>query len=289
MTYTPEKTRSFLGKAIRDVLLRVLSPLRGFPIPLPRTIVKHLQYVGVVTVEVAQDRKFLIESYGANIENHLYWYGKKGHEPETFLPWLRSAKSARVVLDIGANTGLFSLGAGAASPTAKIFTFEPLPRIAQLAQHNASLNPDFDITVVQKAVGESSATATLHDPGGFQPTSASLLADFIDGQKEGINVDVIRIDDFVTEMDVTSVDLIKLDVEGVEEFALRGMQDTIAKYLPDLFVEVLDERPALVEELRRLVTLGYTAYDLRPNSLVPIDIDQLSVDARNLLMSTKQQ
>ena len=83
-------------------------------------------------------KTFACNRYGHAIENRLYWYGKFGHEPESFLPWLKAASKAQVVLDIGSNTGLYSLGAGAKHPTARIFAFEPIPRVARLTQKNAS-------------------------------------------------------------------------------------------------------------------------------------------------------
>jgi hypothetical protein len=50
------------------------------------------------------------------IGRSLYWRGLEGYEPETVGPFLEFARRARVVLDVGAKTGLFALLAAAVNP-----------------------------------------------------------------------------------------------------------------------------------------------------------------------------
>ena len=254
-------------------------------IPTPQIVAKHVHHKGVVKVPVGEGQNFYMQSYGHAIENRLYWYGKFGHEPESFLPWLKAASHAQVVLDIGANTGLYSLGAGAKNPAAQIFAFEPMPRVANLTRKNAQLNPSFNIQVKQNAVCDQGGAVTLHDPGGDQPASASLKSDFLDCDQETIEVEAVRIDNFVVAQKLERVDLIKLDVEGVEEIALRGMQQTIEKFKPTLFIEVLDNRPDLVAELNKLVELGYRIGDLCKDGIKKYDLDTTKGDDRNLLFT----
>ena len=246
---------------------------KNLGIPTPQIVAKHVHHKGVVKVLVGQGQNFRMQSYGHAIENRLYWYGKFGHEPESFLPWLKAVSQAQVVLDIGANTGLYSLGAGAKNSAAQIFAFEPMPRVASLTRKNAQLNPSFNIQVQQNAVCDQGGMVTLHDPGGDQPASASLKSDFLDCDQETIEVEAIRIDDFVVAQKLERVGLIKLDVEGVEEIALRGMQQTIQKFKPTLFIEVLDSRPELMAELKKLVELGYHVGDLCKDGVIKYDLD----------------
>ncbi len=258
---------------------------KNLGIPTPQIVAKHVHHKGVVKVLVGQGQNFRMQSYGHAIENRLYWYGKFGHEPESFLPWLKAASQAQVVLDIGANTGLYSLGAGAKNSAAQIFAFEPMPRVASLTRKNAQLNPSFNIQVQQNAVCDQGGMVTLHDPGGDQPASASLKSDFLDCDQETIEVEAIRIDDFVVAQKLERVDLIKLDVEGVEEIALRGMQQTIQKFKPTLFIEVLDSRPELMAELKKLVELGYHVGDLCKDGVIKYDLDTTKGEDRNLLFT----
>ena len=147
------------------------------------------------------------------------------------------------------------------------------------------LNPDFNIQVQQNAVCDQGGMVTIHDPGGDQPASASLKSDFLDCDQETIQVEAIRIDDFVTDQKLERVDLVKLDVEGVEEIALRGMQQTILKFKPTLFIEVLDSRPDLITELKKLVDMGYRVGDLCKNGIKKHDLDSVKGEDRNLLFT----
>ena len=274
-----------LDPIARRAAFYLFSATKSVGIPTPAIIAKHVHFKGVVNVPVGDNQSFRMQSYGNAIENRLYWYGKFGHEPESFVPWLKAASQAQVVLDIGSNTGLYSLGAGAKNPAARIFAFEPLPRVANLTRKNAQLNPSFNIQVQQNAVCDQVGVVTLHDPGGDQPASASLKSDFLDCEQERVQVDAIRIDDFVVEQKLDRIDLVKLDVEGVEEIALRGMQQTIQKFKPTLFIEVLDSRPDLIAELKELVALGYRVGDLCKDGIVKHDLDTAKGEDRNLLFT----
>lgn len=67
-------------------------------------------------------------------------------------------------------------------------------------------------------------------------------------------VNCIRIDDWVEQRQLTSLDLIKLDVEGAEIHALQGAHKTIERFKPELIVEF---NPATV-----MVHFGENPFDL---------------------------
>ena len=172
--------KKVLDPLARPTAFYLFSATKSVGIPTPAIIAKHVHFKGVVDVPVGNGQSFHMQSYGHAIENRLYWYGKFGHEPKSFLPWLKAASQAQVVLDIGSNTGLYSPGVGAKNPAARIFAFEPMPRVANLPRKNAQLNPGFNIQVQQNAVCDQYGVVTLHDLGGDQPASASLKSDFLD-------------------------------------------------------------------------------------------------------------
>src|SRR5437868_11883401 len=60
---------------------------------------------------------------------------------ERSMSYLRSLPGSPIVLDIGANIGLFSLIAAAAHPKAVIYAFEPGPMNARMIELNQRLNP----------------------------------------------------------------------------------------------------------------------------------------------------
>ena len=148
------------------------------------------------------------------IGRSLYWRGLEGYEPETVGPFLEFARRARVVLDVGANAGLFALLAAAVNPMSQVFAFEPLPRLCDAVRANVHLNgwPN-RVHVLAEAVTDRVGTAPFHVPRADAPTSASLN----EGGFRGLDGDIISVP--TTRLDATlgsdmPVDLVKVDVEG---------------------------------------------------------------------------
>lgn len=250
---------------------RFARRLRGLPGVLPacRTLLhgarslgmfrskrfySHLPYVGVVDVDCGSG-SFRMRSRGHVIENGLYWDGIAAHEPVTMKAWMARARTSGVVLDIGANSGVFALAAAAVG-AGVVHAFEPLPRVHAILSENVALNPDLPVRAWRCAAGESSGSASIFDPGGDAPTSASLSADFAKehfGDLPTTTVDVIAIDDFCGREGIDRIDLVKIDVEGYEEAALKGMRGIVAASVPTIVMEVLPEQAtqlaAVVEAL----------------------------------------
>ena len=266
------KTIRAAAKTLRDrspvgaALIRLVRGAKSLGVPVPKRVYRHLPYRGVVRVP-AGDAAFRIHSYGHYLENHLYWEGLGGQDGVCLRAWTKLVAAGEgAVLDIGANTGLFALAAAAARPGVKVVAFEPLARVAELARRNVALNDRFDIEVRQLAVSDSEGTATIHDPGGDQPASASLLADFLDAPTQGVEVPVVTVDALCIGAGdgepLGRVDVAKIDVEGIEDRVLAGMRQTILRDRPAMFIEVLAERAEVTEQLAFLEGEGYRSFDL---------------------------
>ncbi|OGX38619.1 MAG: hypothetical protein A3C53_04150 [Omnitrophica WOR_2 bacterium RIFCSPHIGHO2_02_FULL_68_15] len=75
-----------------------------------------------------------------------------------------------------------------------------------------------------------------------------------------ISVPVTSLDTWMAERGLDPPDLIRMDMEGGEPGALKGMARTLAEHSPDLVVEVL---PASETELKdALQRAGYTTYTI---------------------------
>lgn len=267
-----DKGRLFARKLMHLSLLReVLRRLSmtGF---LPPAIWKRLPVEVVFPVKLPDGRSFLYSATPNDvIARALYWRGLKDWESETIPVFYKTAQSAQIVLDIGANTGFYTLLACTANPNARVIAFEPVPRVYEKLMEHIRINHFDDRCEAHRmAVSNFVGTAQMHVPFGDLPTSASLNTDGFRGFS-GILVEVP-----VTTVDAVMgdkpVDLAKIDVEGFEPQVLEGMRMTLRRFRPALFIECLPDGPYReVEEI--LKNLGYQIYLLSHNG--PIQVEQV--------------
>ena len=139
---------------------------------------------------------------------------------------IRSTPAATVI-DVGANIGQFSLMTRAVHPTAIIHAFEPLREMGNV--YAKLFAGDSRAVLHRCAAGASASTSELNV--SKQPDSSSLLpisdqqsALFPGTEQAGIErVKVERIDDVLDVAALPRPILVKLDVQGFELEALKGM------------------------------------------------------------------
>ena len=163
------------------------------------------------------------------------WCALRGleYEPElrTFLALL---KPGNTVIDLGANIGTYAIRAGkAVGEYGTVFAFEPLARTRQRLQRSIYLNQAKNVIIVPKAAGDHTGHVSLVVSG--RGSSASVIHSVSGG--EAHEVLSITIDDFIRTNSISKVDWVKMDIEGGEPSALRGMVTTIEKWRPAFLFE----------------------------------------------------
>jgi FkbM family methyltransferase len=176
-----------------------------------------------------------IPLYIYNSQHFSRVYFLEPFEPYTVRLFKAAIRPGATVLDIGANIGSFSLiAARQAGPQGKVFAFEPGPDNFKILKRNIRLNKCSNTVAIPKAVGDKSQVVTFslaECPGVhslFPPPHVPVLST--------IKVDCITVDAFLNG---ESVDVIKMDIEGSEPYALEGMRQTVARSKAlTLFVEM---------------------------------------------------
>jgi len=137
-----------------------------------------------------------------------------------------------IVIDAGANLGLFAVLAGEKIGTAgQVFAFEPIAETRRLLLKNIKINRRLNIKLVPNALGRQNGQLdfaifnSLGDSSGYFQTVA---------KKE--RVEQITLDDFVNNNELTRVDFIKADIEGMERELLKGAERTIKKFKPKIAI-----------------------------------------------------
>jgi FkbM family methyltransferase len=127
------------------------------------------------------------------------------------------------VVDAGAHIGYYTrLFARWVGPAGRVLAFEPHPHNFALLSRNAALP---NVECHQLAVGARSGTALLHLSAGS--SNHSLVPGYTEPRGQ-LAVEVVALDDWLHRGLLSSVGLIKLDVEGGEPAALAGLAGLLA-------------------------------------------------------------
>lgn len=143
----------------------------------------------------------------------------------TFLYRYLKGKDSPVVLDVGANEGGYSREVVGINPSAVVFAFEPHPRTFDRLVVNVGACRN--VRPINRAVGDMPGRQKLYDRNSeCGTTHASIFRDVIEGihqvQASECEIDVITLDEFIEQQQLTRVDLLKIDTEGYELNVLKG-------------------------------------------------------------------
>ena len=176
---------------------------------------------------LASGRGVLIDVGGVSTRVHPFTivYSIGEWEPYTEELFQEAIKPGSTVLDVGAHHGYFSiLAARQAGADGKVYAIEPAPENFEILKKNIELNHLTNVIPVNKAASDSNVSSSffIAKPndvlGSLFPT---LRTD-----EYSVPVECITIDEL---LDGGTVDVVKMDIEGAEPFALNGMMNTIRK------------------------------------------------------------
>jgi len=208
-------------------------------------------------VEINKQKMFLDSSDSLRLSiNGIY----EEFETETVK---KIIKTGDIVFDIGANIGYYTLiFAKLVGPSGKVFSFEPEPTNYELLKKNVKINDYTNVDFFCKAVSNLNQTTKLfldkENNGGH-----SLINTIED--RASIEIESIRIDDNFKNQ---KIDFIKIDIEGFELEALKGMYELLQK-LTNVKI-MIEFNPYLLkkskiepeEYIQLLKSLGFTIYNL---------------------------
>jgi FkbM family methyltransferase len=136
-----------------------------------------------------------------------------------------------VFVDVGAHVGRWALRL--AAKASRVIAVEPNPATAAVLRAHLDLNAVGNVEVVEVAAWDSDTQLMLADPNGkVTGGSTRATADMLEGTY--VTVAARPLDAVLA--DVTP-DLVKLDVEGADLHAIRGLAATLARCKPVLFIE----------------------------------------------------
>lgn len=207
------------------------------------------------------------------------------------------------VLDIGANYAYYSERLSKLIPGGKVYAFEPIPftyDVASMLVKNLKLK---NVELYKKGVGQRTETMRFSVPkmeyGSLSAGQAHMANRnnemvkgseyFISDKTEEFDCEVVDIDSFLLPK-LTKLTFVKVDIEGAEYFALKGMEKTLEKFKPAILIEIVPvflksfsiETGFFQQYLEN--TLGYKIYIYNPGSKKLEATSSISEDRNYILL-----
>ena len=137
-------------------------------------------------------------------------------------------------VDVGANIGYFTvLAAKLVGPTGRVDAFEPDPiNRARLVKHLEENGVVDRVRVHAVGLGAEAGKVTLYHPKGVENHGSASIFQSAVGEGEAFSIEIARADEVLERVP----DLIKMDIEGAELLAIRGMTGLLTGERPPAMI-----------------------------------------------------
>ncbi len=216
--------------------------------------------------------------------NAVINHGEYEREELALLEFL--ARDCRVLFDVGANTGWYTLHLAhqLRASGGKVYAFEPIPQTYAELTRNIALNHCAPTVVAQNvALSDVEQTIQLYVPALSGSAAASQRQLMPNETNQTFECQALTLDTFARQQSIARLDLIKCDVEGAELFVLRGGLGSIATHKPMIMLEMLRKWARLFayhpnDIIALLSRYGYACWSFEQGRLVPVSqVDEACV------------
>lgn len=168
-----------------------------------------------------------------------------------------------IVVEAGANIGTHTVPLGKlVGPQGKVICFEPQRIIFQTLCANIALSSLTNVVAHWNGLGESHGS--LFVPNIDYAAQQNFGGISLEKFEEGERVPIMTLDD----LELTRLDMLKADVEGMELSVLKGGKNTIEACRPVLYLEC-DRKDRAADLINYLFDLNYVCHWHRPPMFNP--------------------
>lgn len=183
-----------------------------------------------------ENRYRMVLRPGEWIQQHIWFLGT--YDPKGLRFLKKYLRKDHVFIDIGANIGVFSLVAS--DLAGKVVAFEAVPKVAALLREHLKMNEIGNVEVAEMAVYERKTELSFFLSSERNLGMSSMFHHDTESSVK-IRVPAVSLDEYLEERNIEQADLIKMDIEGGEYFALKGMQNVLERFSPAILMEISHE------------------------------------------------
>lgn len=231
----------FLFRQTGKLILYFLMELRSFywKLPFNRTKTFSIQILPQYAI------KYIGRGDISQIlfKTEVMFKYKKSFEYSTLELFSNILKSGNVILDVGANSGLYSiLYSKLVGRQGAVHAFEPDPNTLILLKENLQINNCENVTIYDFALSNKASKIQMvaiqdDEYDAFGGDSFNYIKE-ISSANDNSGINAYRLDDLEQFKNIQKIDYIKIDVEGAELLVLQGSLETIRKYKPVIIFEL---------------------------------------------------
>jgi FkbM family methyltransferase len=200
---------------------------------------------------------------GSMVDLHILYYGAYEKPILYFLrDVMKSAYADQgIFLDIGANTGQHSIFMSRYAK--EIHAFEPwdpvLRRFRRMVQENHIEN----IVIHPYGLGDENSKKPFFKPPDNNLATGSFVEGFMANNSYENELEIQIGDDALKRARVSSVSIIKMDIEGFEKPALKGLRQTLERNRPivEFELNIDPKRPVSIKSKNELAALFPEKYE----------------------------
>jgi FkbM family methyltransferase len=254
---------------------------------LPFLKAKHLPFANFIIGQIMGMRMTRITTkqgftlYLDDADSLALSYNKEYEAEETQF-FIENIKEGMRVVDVGANIGYYTtLFSRLVGPSGSVIAFEPDPTNFSLLEKNCKTNGCRNVTLENLALSDRDGEAKLHlsdvNRGDHRMSSS-------DDSLQTIVIKTVRLADYLKQDD--RFDLLKMDIQGHEFHALKGMGDLLDAKKVTLVMEFWPEELKKagsdpVELLEHLISRDFEIRDSENESAV-IEAEQSAIWAASV-------
>ncbi|MFA5746646.1 MAG: FkbM family methyltransferase [Candidatus Paceibacterota bacterium] len=163
-------------------------------------------------------------------------WGYKIYTPKGF-----EIKENDLVVDIGAQIGVFSIFAAQYAKKGRIYSFEPVPENFRMLEKNKELNHIGNILPLNLAVADKKGERDIYLASGNAGGHSFFSDDKgVERGEDMVKVKTVSLEDFMKENDIFKIDFLKIDCEGAEYEILFGCPKEIFEKIGKISMEYHD-------------------------------------------------
>lgn len=211
---------------------------------------------------------------------HRAWRYRNRTERDEVRFMLSMDLKGKLVLDIGANAGIYSYWMSkAVGREGRVIAFEPQPEMIDSLK---KLRHSFrfpQLEIAETGLSGQAGEATLHRDRAH--LGGASIAWEMPSADDSFTIPLTTLDTYISEHADRPVSFIKCDVEGHEPEVFAGAMETLGRDMPTLLFEFHDKQVRESDLFDQFRSLGYKCFYLHKGEKHPVeslDATRASID-----------